>query len=63
MSFGKDRKTIYNSKSTDRPKSCEGSDQSRQEWRKSSMSNEMLECKNGDRDDNLNFIQEEIAPG
>jgi len=56
---------VYHSKAN-RPRSCnENIDAPRPQERKSSLSNEMLRGKNGgtDENDNLDFIQEEIAPG
>ncbi|KAG5675871.1 hypothetical protein PVAND_005739 [Polypedilum vanderplanki] len=55
---------VYHSKH-DRPKSCnDGNNDNRPTSRKSSLSKETLRNKNGtDENDNMDFIQEEIAPG
>jgi hypothetical protein len=58
---------IFHSKPGERPKSSVDrnfSPEIRPMPRKISMSNEMMRGRNGaDENDNLDFIQEEIAPG
>jgi hypothetical protein len=56
---------VFHSKSSERPKSAFEPSEKHQQLRKTSMSNDMLSKgdNNGNTDENLNFIKEEIAPG
>lgn len=56
---------VFHSKSKQRPKSAHENVEKYPQMRKTSMSSEMLATggNNGNADENLNFIKEEIAPG